>query len=168
MEERNAVYAGVFDPFTLGHLWMVEEGAALFDTLIVAVGVNPEKRCAFSLDDRLEMLRRTLGGVPNVEVRSFANQYLMVYAKSIGARYVLRGIRTESDYEYERVMKHVNDDLKSGVTTVFLIPPREISEVSSSMFKGLIGPAGWEAVVRRYLPMSVFDKIKEMRDAEFK
>jgi pantetheine-phosphate adenylyltransferase len=161
MKEKLAVYAGTFDPLTIGHLWMIEQGAALFGKVIVAVGINPEKRCMFSVDERLEMLQRSVKQFPNVEVGSFTNQFLIAYAQSVGAQFVLRGIRTESDYEYERVMRNINGDLNSCITTVFLMPPRGIAEVSSSMVKGLIGPEGWEIIVKGYLPKPVFEKLKE-------
>ncbi len=168
MKKKLAVYAGTFDPLTIGHLWMIGQGAALFDKLVIAIGINPEKRCMFSVDDRLDMLRRTVERFSNVEVSSFTNQFLITYAQSIGARFVLRGIRTESDYEYERVMRNINGDLNSGITTIFLMPPRGIAEVSSSMVKGLIGPEGWEIIVKSYLPEPVFEKLKEAHYAKSK
>ena len=168
MEEKLAVYAGTFDPLTVGHLWMIEQGAALFDKLIVAIGINPEKRCMFSVDERLETLHRSVKQLTNVEVDSFVNQFLITYAQSVGAQFVLRGIRTESDYEYERVMRNINGDLSSGITTIFMMPPRGIAEVSSSMVKGLIGPEGWETVIKGYLPEPVFEKLKEVHDAKSK
>ncbi len=159
--EKLAVYAGTFDPLTVGHLWMIEQGAKLFNKLIIAIGTNPEKHCMFSADDRVLMLRRSVERFGNVEVDRFANQFLITYAQSIGAQFILRGIRTESDYEYERVMRNINGDLNSGITTVFLMPPRGIAEVSSSMVKGLIGPEGWETIVKKYLPKPVFEKLKD-------
>lgn len=168
MREKLAVYAGTFDPLTIGHLWMIERGAVLFDKLITAIGINPEKHCMFSIDERIEMLRQSAKQFPNVEVRSFTNQFLITYAQSVDAQFVLRGIRTESDYEYERVMRNINGDLNAGITTVFLMPPRGIAEVSSSMVKGLIGPEGWETVVKSYLPKPVFEKLKEAHYAKSK
>jgi pantetheine-phosphate adenylyltransferase len=168
MNKRLAVYAGTFDPLTFGHLWMIERGANLFDKLIVALGVNPEKRCMFSVDDRLEMLRQSVKQFVNVEVSSFTNQFLITYIQSVGAQCVLRGIRNESDYEYERVMRNINGDLNVDITTVFLMPPRDIAEVSSSMVKGLVGPEGWEVIVKNYLPEPVFEKVKEMHYARSK
>lgn len=156
---RTCVYAGSFDPPTMGHMHMIEKGAAMFDRLIVSVGINPNKRCTFSLDDRLEMLRLCTDGLGNVEVDSFEGQFLVHYAESKGAGYVLRGIRSEEDYRFEHAMRNVNEDLEPGVTTVFLIPPREICEVSSSFVKGLVGFAGWEEVVKPYVPEPVYQKL---------
>jgi pantetheine-phosphate adenylyltransferase len=152
---RHAVYAGSFDPITNGHLWMIENGSRLFDRLTVAVGVNPEKRYLFPLAERLAMLRAAVAHLPNVTVASFENLFLVNYARDVGAAYILRGIRNEQDYGYERGMRYVNAEFDPAITTAFLIPPREYAEVSSSFVKGLVGPAGWEAVLRKYVPPGV-------------
>jgi len=158
-KKRTGVYAGSFDPLTIGHLWMIEQGVRLFDRLVVAVGINPEKRYTFSLEDRLVMLRDSLRQFRNLSVTSFSNRYLIDYAQTIGATHILRGIRSESDYEYERTMRNINGDLDSSICTVFLMPPRDIAEVSSSMVKGLVGPKGWRRVVRKYVPDPVYQHI---------
>jgi pantetheine-phosphate adenylyltransferase len=155
-KKRLGVYAGSFDPLTVGHLWMIEQGVRLFDRLIVAIGINPEKRYTFSLEERLNMLRESLKEHRNVSVTSFSNQYLIDYAQSVHATHILRGIRSESDYEYERTMRNINGDLDSAICSVFLMPPRNIAEVSSSMVKGLQGPRGWQKVVRKYVPDPVY------------
>ena len=81
-KKRVGVYAGSFDPLTVGHLWMIEQGASLFDRLVVAVGINPEKRYTFSLQDRLSMLRGSLKQFRNLSVTSFSNRYLIDYAQT--------------------------------------------------------------------------------------
>ncbi|MBN1875825.1 MAG: pantetheine-phosphate adenylyltransferase [Anaerolineae bacterium] len=158
---KKAVYAGSFDPITNGHLWMIRQGVNLFDELVVAVGSNPDKHYTFSTEIRVRMIRAALSSLPHIVVDSFADQFLVHYANSIGAQYILRGIRTEGDYEYERGMRHINSDLCPEVGTVFLMPPREIAEVSSSMIKGLIGPEGWEVIVRKYVPEAVYQVLLE-------
>ncbi len=161
--QKLGVYAGSFDPLTVGHLWMIEEGAKLFNRLTVAVGVNPEKKYTFPVEDRLAMLREVTEPFANVSVASFSNRYLIRYAQLIGATHILRGIRTESDYEFERTMRNVNGDLHPGICTVFLMPPRGIAEVSSSMVKGLIGPVGWQKIVRKYVPDPVYRRLLALR-----
>ena len=89
---------------------------------------------------------------------SFGNQFLVNYAESVGAGYILRGIRSESDYEYERVMRNINSDLNPNIVTVFLMPPREIAEISSSFVERLVGPDGWEKIVEKYVPEAVYEK----------
>ncbi|MBI5347496.1 MAG: pantetheine-phosphate adenylyltransferase [Candidatus Aenigmarchaeota archaeon] len=154
---RKAVYAGGFDPPTNGHLWMIEEGARLFDELVVAIGINPDKKYTFSLDERVDMLRRSTRQFPNVKIDSFENEFLVNYASSVNARYILRGLRTGGDYEYERGMRHINSDINPKIVTPFFIPPRELIEVSSSFVKGLVGPNRWEEVVKGYVPRSVYN-----------
>lgn len=155
-KKRLGIYAGSFDPLTIGHLWMIAQGVTLFDHLIVAVGINPEKRYTFTLNERLNMLRESLAKYRNLSVNSFSNRYLIDYARSVRATHILRGIRSESDYEYERIMRNINSDLDPAVCSVFLMPPRDIAEVSSSMVKGLVGPKGWQKVVRKYVPDPVY------------
>ena len=154
---RRAVYAGSFDPVTHGHMHMIREGARMFDELVVAIGSNPDKRYTFGLDERLEFLRLSVAGIENVKLDHFENMFLVDYANTLEADYILRGIRNPNDYEYERGMRHINEDMNPRVVTVFLIPPRQISEVSSSFVKGLVGPRGWERVVKEYLPAAIYD-----------
>lgn len=92
----------------------------------------------------------------NLPLSAPDNLYLIDYAQTVGATHILRGIRTESDYEYERNMRHINGDLDEKICTVFLMPPRDIAEVSSSMVEGLVGPQGWQKVVRKYVPAPVY------------
>ena len=158
--QRKAVYAGSFDPLTNGHLWMIKQGLSLFDHLTVAIGINPEKNYTYGVDERLEILKKTLPLSDNLDVAYFENLYLVDYATEIGASYILRGIRSAHDYEFERGMRHTNSQLKKDITTVFLMPPRDLAEVSSSMVKGLIGPEGWEEHVAKMVPPAVFDEIK--------
>jgi len=158
---KKGVYAGSFDPPTNGHLWMMEQGAKLFDELIVAIGINPDKKYTFSLDERIEMLRKITKKSQNTTVDTYENQFLVNYARSVGAGYILRGIRSESDYEYERVMRNINSDLDPNIVTVFLMPPREIAEISSSFVRGLVGPEGWEKIIKKYVPEPVYEKFLE-------
>lgn len=153
---RTAVYAGSFDPPTNGHLWMIEQGLGMFDRLIVAVGNNPAKSYSFTVKERLEFLRASTTPSKALVIAHFDNRYLVDYAKKMGAKNILRGIRSANDYEFERVMRHINADMAPEVNTVFLMPPRDIAELSSNMIKGLIGPVGWEEIVRRYVPDAVF------------
>jgi pantetheine-phosphate adenylyltransferase len=159
-QNRIAVYAGTFDPVTLGHLWMIKMGSSLFDNLVVAVGTNPDKKCHFSLKDRTTMLQESITGYGNVTVDQYTNTFLFKYAESIGAKFVLRGIRSPTDYEYEKALSYVNRHLNTEILTVFLLPPREMVEISSSVVRGLIGPEGWEDVVSKYVPECVLERLK--------
>lgn len=163
--KRTAVYAGSFDPLTNGHLWMIRKAASLFDQVIVAVGTNPDKKYTFSHGERLRMISEALEKDPDIKIADFHNRFLVDFACEHGATVMIRGIRSAQDYEYERVMRHINADMAPAITTVFLMPPRDIAELSSSMVKGLIGPVGWEDQVRRYVPENVFVLLKELYEA---
>lgn len=162
---RRALYAGSFDPPTNGHVWMIEEGAKLFDELYVAVGTNPEKKPMFSFDERFEVLENMIA-CNNVHVVSFPRQYLVHFARQVDAQYLLRGIRNENDYLYERSMHNVNRDMAPDIETIYLFPPRELAEVSSSFVKGMIGPEHWEAVVRNFVPWGVYQMIQKKMMSE--
>ncbi len=159
---HTAVYAGSFDPPTNGHLWMIKQGLQLFDQLHVAIGSNPSKSYTFSVEKRIELLRAALPSCERLTISHFDNRYLVDYANEVGAGYILRGIRSPGDYEYERIMRHINADMAPEIQTTFLMPPRDIAELSSSMVKGLIGPDGWEKTVRRYVPPSVFEALEKL------
>ncbi|MGE9268060.1 MAG: pantetheine-phosphate adenylyltransferase [Verrucomicrobiales bacterium] len=163
---QTAIYAGSFDPLTNGHLWMIRQGLELFDRLIVAIGNNPAKSYTFSVERRLELLRHSIPSCERLTLAHFDNRYLVDYARAQDAHFILRGIRSPQDYEYERVMRHINGDMAPAITTVFLMPPRDIAELSSSMIKSLIGPAGWEDTVRRYVPQPVFQALQDHSENE--
>ncbi|HOX95860.1 MAG TPA: pantetheine-phosphate adenylyltransferase [Candidatus Woesebacteria bacterium] len=162
MAEKIAIYAGSFDPPTLGHLWMIERAASIFDKLIVAIGTNPKKQCLFTENDRLDMLYLSTQNISNISIRSFSYQFLVKYAKSVGAQTIIRGLRSSKDYEDEAEMCNINTDLDPQITTLFLMPPRELREVSSSMVKGLVGPDGWEEVVSNYVSLPVLERLKTL------
>jgi pantetheine-phosphate adenylyltransferase len=160
----TAVYAGTFDPPTKGHEYvirsLVKSGA--FGRLYVAVGLNPDKKTAFPLETRLDMLRGMvfdIGGDPDYyRIRTFEHSFLVHYAAEIGASTIVRGIRTPEDFVYEYRMRQINRDINPNIETFFIMPPRELAETSSSMVKSLVGPKDWEKEVRRYLPNAVYGR----------
>lgn len=149
-----AVYAGSFDPPTNGHVDLIERAAALFDTLVVAVGNNPRKRYLFSVEERSHMLATTLGAaivqpdgvrihpaadpdardLPRVEVRAF-DGLLVDFCKRVGASVIVRGLRAVADFEFEFQMGLANRDLEPEIETVFLLTSPETLFVSSSIVK---------------------------------
>ena len=159
--KKRAVYAGSFDPLTNGHLWMVEQGLTLFDHLTVAIGINPDKEYTYGLDARMDILRDSLPKSDNLCIAHYANRYLVDYATEVGADYILRGIRSAQDYEFERGMRHTNAQLNDSITTIFLMPPLNLAELSSSMVKGLVGPEGWEEHVIKMVPEPVFNALRQ-------
>jgi pantetheine-phosphate adenylyltransferase len=164
---KKAVYAGSFDPPTNGHTWMIQHGAEIFDRLVVAVGINPAKKGMFAIEERMEMLRGITKRQRNVTVTFFENQFLVNYARSTRAEYILRGIRGPKDYEYENDMKQVNEKIDSAIVTVFLIPPPALANISSSTVKEMVGPRGWESVVRDYVSHNVYlQLLRKMKETQ--
>ena len=163
-EPTKAVYAGSFDPLTEGHMWVIWRAAEIFDNLIVAVGVNPLKKPTFSVEERKEMIERSIPWKKSCKVESFENKYLVRYAQEVNATHIIRGMRNVGDFEFERLMQNINADIQTAtnscIQTVFLVPPRELAETSSSAVKALIGPEGWEEVVRPMVPVHVFSALK--------
>lgn len=129
-----AIYPGSFDPPTLGHLDVVERAARLFDTLIVAIGVNSQKKPLLSVDQRLQGLRESTAHLPNVKVESFSG-LLVSYALEQGSHSIVRGLRATADFEYEFQMAMVNRRLSDEVDTVFLMTKWEHSYLSSSIVR---------------------------------
>ncbi|MEN9946825.1 MAG: pantetheine-phosphate adenylyltransferase [Pseudomonadota bacterium] len=155
----KAIYAGSFDPLTNGHLWLIDKAANIFDQLIVALGDNPIKKYTFNLDERLALLSQVLAPYPNVQIDHFSGEFLVNYALEQQVNFIIRGIRNSTDYEYERTMRYINADLSALVDTVFLIPPRDYAEVSSSLVKGFVGTKGWQDIVAKYVPPVVLEAI---------
>jgi len=153
---KLAVYAGSFDPITNGHMYILKQGAKIFDTLVVAVGSNPEKEYTFSREERIELIRACTKDIPNLKIDHFEREFLVRYAMRIGATHLLRGIRHEDDFQFERTMRNVNEDISPGIVAIYLMPPRDLSEVSSSFIKNLVGPKGWQEVVKKYVPEPVY------------
>jgi pantetheine-phosphate adenylyltransferase len=157
---RIGLYTGTFDPPTQGHLWMITQAARLLDEVVVAVAVNPEKQTLFSVEEREAMLRALLTELSNVRVKAFpAGAVLVKEAARLGAGYVVRGIRSASDFDYEYALRQLNADLNPDVQSLFLIPPRELAEVSSTRVRGLVGLEGWVYDVARYVPASVLERL---------
>ena len=157
---RIAVYSGSFDIVTEGHLWMIKKGLALFDRLIVGIGTNPGKQTLFDFKTRKQLLESVCTGLSdNLVIEDFGNLALVQFARDKQAQYILRGIRSVSDFDYERMLKNVNTDLDDSIETIFLMPPKNLSEVSSSMVKGMLKIKGWEQIVKRYVPVAMQDTL---------
>lgn len=156
---RVAVFTGTFDPFTLGHLGVIERGRKLFAHLKIGIGVNPNKTSLFSIEERVAMARGVTAHFPNVSVESFEG-LTVDFVRRIGARVILRGLRTLTDMEYEFGMTLTNHQLDPEIETVFLMADGEHSYVSSTLIKQVARFGGREAL-RRFVPDLVVQPILE-------
>lgn len=147
---KRAIFPGTFDPFTIGHYSIVMRGLALFDEIIVAVGVNQLKKTLFDVEKRLEIIRQAFKNKPQVKVMSY-DKLTVDLASELGAHYILRGIRSVSDFEYEHTIANTNRKI-SGVETVILFTESEYSFISSTIIRELIS---FGKDVSEYLPPNV-------------
>ena len=158
---QTALYAGSFDPPTNGHLWVIRKGSRIFEKLVVVLATNPDKHCLFTEQERFKMLSSMCSYFKNVELTILGNRYLAHLAKEIGASWALRGIRNESDYQNEVVLRDENNKINPLLETVFVFQPPSLRRVSSSFVKSLIGPDGWEDVIKDHVPLLVYEKFLE-------
>ena len=151
----TAIYPGSFDPITNGHVSILRGGLVAFDRLIVAVLQNPKKSALFTVEERIEMLRETVGNDPRVEIDSFEG-LLVDYAKRKNARVVLRGLRAVADFEYELQLANMNRHLNEEVETVFIMAKDAYFYVSSNLVKEAAKLGG---DVSKLVPAGVNDKL---------
>ena len=155
--KKTAIYAGSFDPPTLGHLWMMRQGAMLFDELIVVFAVNPAKKGYLSATQRKQIFNGLQAELPhNVRFVELSEGFVADYAVAHGAHYLLRGIRSAADFEYEKSMARINSSMQPDVQTVFLTPPAELENVSSSLVRGFVGQPNWQRWVSPLVPDCVY------------
>jgi pantetheine-phosphate adenylyltransferase len=152
-----AVYTGVFDPFHLGHLDVIQRGSRLYDHLVVGVGVNPEKKAFFSVEERVQQLRKVLASLSNVEVLPFKGLAVR-FVREVGSRVMLRGLRTLSDMEYEFTMSLTNLSLDSEIETVFLMAREQYSHISSTLIRQI---ASFQGDLNKFVPPEIKDAIIE-------
>jgi pantetheine-phosphate adenylyltransferase len=152
-----AVYTGVFDPFHLGHLDVIQRGSRLYDHLVVGVGVNPEKKAFFSVEERVQQLRKVLASLTNVEVLPFTGLAVR-FVREVGSRVMLRGLRTLSDMEYEFTMSLTNLALDSEIETVFLMAREQYSHISSTLIRQI---ASFQGDLNKFVPPEIKDAIME-------
>ena len=141
MSDLLAVYAGSFDPVTLGHVDLIERSSKLFDEIIVAVGRHASKKAFFSFQERIDLLRDVTREIPNVRIESF-DGLLIQFCERVGARAIVRGLRAVTDFEYELQIAHANADMAPGVDTVFLPTRTKYGFVSASLVREIASHGG--------------------------
>lgn len=151
LNHRLAVYPGTFDPIHCGHLDIIERGSRLFDRLIVGVGINPDKSPFFSQQERVDLIQRVIVRFSNVEVRGF-DTLAVNFVRQMGARVMLRGLRTTSDMENEFTMSLMNLTLDPEIETVFLMAKEPFSHLSSTLLRQI---AQFGGGLEKFLPVEV-------------
>jgi pantetheine-phosphate adenylyltransferase len=159
---RIAVYPGSFDPLTNGHVDIIQRGAALFDRIVVAILVNPEKAPLFTVEERVEMTREVFKSQPDVEIDTF-DGLLVEYARQRQATVIVRGLRAISDFEYEMQMALMNRHLSSTIETVLMTPAEAYTYLSSRLVKQVFALGG---SVQGLVPELVATRLAEKAAAE--
>lgn len=137
MNKKLALYPGTFDPITNGHFDVIERALRLFDEVIIAVAVSEEKKPMFSLQERIEMINKSIAHLKNVKVVGFDNLTVEL-AKTHGASILIRGLRAVSDFEYELQLGYLNNSLDDTIETVYLMPKLKHAFISSSIVRNLL------------------------------
>ncbi len=139
--ERIAIFPGSFDPITKGHESVINRAVPLFDKIIVALGVNPQKETFFPLEKRVFWLKKVFKNNPVVEVMTYSG-LTVDFCKEVGARYILRGLRTSADFEFERSIGQINKQLYPEIDTVFLLTATQYTPLNSSIVRDIIRNGG--------------------------
>ncbi|NLB55996.1 MAG: pantetheine-phosphate adenylyltransferase [Lentisphaerae bacterium] len=141
MNKLAAIYPGTFDPITFGHLDMVKRASKMFDRLVLAILINPQKRFMFTLEERVEMAKKVASKFDNVEV-DFFDGLLVDYAKRMNIGIIVRGVRAFSDFEYEFQMALTNRKMAPEIETLFMMPQETFSYISSSLVRDIASLGG--------------------------
>lgn len=139
--EKIAVFPGSFDPFTIGHNSIVNRALPLFDKIIVAIGYNTGKKTFLSLENRLRLIKDVFYGNPKIEVHHYEG-LTVDFCTKMNARYLLRGLRTAADFEYERAIGQVNKAMKPEIESVFLLTAPEYTPVNSTIVRDILMHGG--------------------------
>jgi len=149
--EKIALFPGSFDPFTIGHESIVNRSLPLFDKIIISVGFNTQKKALLDLDSRLRLISDVFAGNPKIEVNHY--QGLTIdYCTKVNAQYLLRGLRTAADFEYERAIGQMNKAMNSEIETVFLLTAPEYTFVNSTIVRDILFYGGDAS---KFLPKGV-------------
>jgi pantetheine-phosphate adenylyltransferase len=147
-------FSGTLDPITNGHMWVIGEARSMADEVLVFLSQNSVKQPQFSAEARKEIIEQSARerGWHNVNVVIVKGDYTARAAKRHGVDYLIRGIRTTADFDYENLIQQTNVDVLQGAKTIFVMPPRDLGSVSSSFVKALEGPVGWHWTMKKFVP----------------
>ena len=135
--EKIAIFPGSFDPFTIGHESIVRRSISMFDKIVIMIGFNANKKSFFPIEKRLKWINQVFENQPKVEVR--VHEGLTVdFCKEVGAKYILRGLRTSSDFEYERAIAQINKKMHPEIETVFLLTLPEHTPVNATIIRDIV------------------------------
>ncbi len=145
---KTAVFPGSFDPITRGHESVIKRALPLFDEVYIAIGVNSEKKSFFTIEQRMEFIRLVFADEPKIKVVKY-HGLTVDFCKEVNAGYLLRGLRTSADFEFERSIGQINKKLHPGIETVFFLTAPEHTSLNSSIVRDILRHGG---DVRQFVP----------------
>ncbi|MEM6364052.1 MAG: pantetheine-phosphate adenylyltransferase [Planctomycetota bacterium] len=160
LTSRIAVYTGSFDPITLGHHHIIDRASKLVDELVVAIGINADKRSLFDIDERVDLVTQVTHDYPNVRVETFEG-LAVDFVRSIGASVMVRGIRPLTDIAGEFTMMMANRQLDAEIETVFLMADERFAHVSSSLLKQIAAMSEQDAHLQKFVPTEVIAPLRQ-------
>lgn len=151
---KKIAFSGTLDPITNGHMWVIGEARTMAEEVTVFLSENPFKKPQFGADQRKRVIEESVAqrGWNNVRVLIVKGDYTARAAKQHGIDYLIRGIRSTADFDYENLIQQTNVDVLQGAKTIFVMPPRDLGSVSSSFVKALQGPVGWHWIMKQFVP----------------
>ncbi|MFC2115899.1 pantetheine-phosphate adenylyltransferase [Bacteroidota bacterium] len=141
MSKKTAIFPGSFDPFTVGHESVINRSLPLFDEIIIAIGDNITKRAYYSMENRMDMIQKVFRGNPQIKVSTYSG-LTVDFCKKSGAQYLLRGLRTSADFEFERAIAQINKAMYPELESVFLLTLPEHTPVNSTIVRDIIRNGG--------------------------
>ncbi|MCF8364785.1 MAG: pantetheine-phosphate adenylyltransferase [Bacteroidales bacterium] len=139
--DKIAIFPGSFDPITRGHEDIITRAIPLFDRIFVSVGINREKKSFFTIDERVGFLKTVFGKYPEIKIDTYEG-LTVDYCRKVGAQYILRGLRTSADFEFERSIGQVNKKLYPEIETVFFLTHPEFTSLNSSVVRDILSHGG--------------------------
>ncbi len=154
--KKIAVFPGSFDPITIGHIDVVKRGLPLFDEVIIAIGSNSQKQSLFPLEKRMDWIRTVFKGEKKVKVESYEG-LTVNFCERRKANYLLRGIRSAADFEYEKTIAHLNHDMLPQLETILILSKPELSSISSTIVREIIRGKG---KIAKFVPREIVKDLK--------
>lgn len=149
--KKIAVFPGSFDPITVGHVDIVLRSMSLFDEIIIAVGINSQKNSLYSLEKRLDFLDAVFDKYPQIKIEHFEGLTIH-FCKDRHAQYIIRGIRSAADFEYEKTIAHLNNEMEPGIETILMLTKSNLGHISSTIVREILRGKG---DVHKFVPEEI-------------
>jgi len=154
--KKIAIFPGSFDPITTGHVDIVKRAIPLFDKIIIAIGINSQKQSLYTLEQRMEWIKRVFEDYKTVSIESY-NGLTVNFCNEKNAKYILRGIRSASDFDYEKTIAHLNNAMFPDIETILILAKPELSSISSTIVREIIRGKG---KVSKFVPKEIAKDLK--------